>query len=178
MTSKINPALAPLLRPIDGLWEDPENARGHDEENIRAIKASYAESGQQKPIVVMPSGMVVDGNGQLQAALALGWDEIACVPFDGSAEQAEIYGIAANRTAELATWNDAVLAGKLARMRDAGIDLEERLAFDAKTVVQFMAAAKPPPSDEKEESPPVMCPTCGRAMAFNPEEVRDANPDL
>jgi hypothetical protein len=108
---KINPGLKALAVPVADLHEDPANARLHGERNVSAIKNSLAEFGQQKPIVILTNGKVIAGNGTLRAALALGWEKIAAVRFDTESEaQATAFAIADNRTAELATWDDAVLA--------------------------------------------------------------------
>ena len=64
---------------IDTLTLDPANARKHDEKNLSAIKGSLARFGQQKPIVVDHNGVVIAGNGTLEAAMALGWGSINVV---------------------------------------------------------------------------------------------------
>jgi hypothetical protein len=103
-------ALKPLTRPIDGLKLDPANARLHNERNLNAIKASLNKFGQQKPIVALPDGTVIAGNGTLEAAKALGWSEIAVSVFKGSAIEAKAYALADNRTAELAEWDNDELS--------------------------------------------------------------------
>lgn len=53
---------------IDTLSADPANVRLHDERSIRAIKASLQRFGQQKPVVIDEAGVVIAGNGMLEAA--------------------------------------------------------------------------------------------------------------
>ena len=62
---------------------DPTNARKHSDKNLSAIAASLNKFGQRKPIVVH-RGVVLAGNGTLEAAKSLGWSEIevAEVPAD------------------------------------------------------------------------------------------------
>ena len=64
---KINPQLKALIRPIKGLKPNPDNDRHHSEKNIKAIENSFREFGQQKPIVALSNGVVIDGNGTLEA---------------------------------------------------------------------------------------------------------------
>ncbi len=116
-TALINKQLLPLARPIGSLKLDPQNAMDHPETNLGAIKASYSKFGQNKPIVALKNGTVIDGNGQLQAAKELGWEKIAVVIFEKE-EDARAYAIAANRTAQLATWNPKVLAPYLKGIQD------------------------------------------------------------
>jgi len=114
---KINPQLAPLVRSIEGLTEDPNNARLHPERNSNAIAFSAATFRQQKPIVAMRDGRVIAGNGFLRAAISLGWTRIAVVEYDSEDEaEAQAFALADNRTAELATWDFGVLDGQLSEM--------------------------------------------------------------
>jgi site-specific DNA-methyltransferase (adenine-specific) len=107
--------LRALARPLADLVEDPANARLHGSRNLEAIKASLRRFGQRRPIVVRREGMVVEaGNGTLRAARDLGWTHLAYVLVDDDASTATGYGIADNRTAELAQWDDQVL-GELLR---------------------------------------------------------------
>jgi ParB-like chromosome segregation protein Spo0J len=107
----ITAQLWPLALPIGDLLEDPSNARLHNEQNINAIKSSLQKFGQRKPIVLnKQTGIVLAGNGTLTAARALGWEYLATVIVDDDPATATGFAIADNRTAELATWDDEVLA--------------------------------------------------------------------
>jgi len=121
----INPALASLSVPVSKLAADPANARKHDQRNLDAIKGSLSLFGQRKPIVVRRQGMVViAGNGTLAAAKELCWQNIAAVIVNDDATTATAYGIADNRTAELAAWNDKILGTLLGGLRDTPIKME------------------------------------------------------
>lgn len=108
---------------VSSLTLDPANARLHGERNLEAIKGSLARFGQQKPIVVTPDGVVIAGNGTLQAARALGWDTIDVVVTDLEGVDRVAFGLADNRTAELAEWDDGVLSKLLEELRDEDFDL-------------------------------------------------------
>lgn len=114
---------------ISSLTPDPRNARKHDPRNIQAIADSLSRFGQRKPIVVA-DGIVIAGNGTLEAAKSLGWTHIETVDAsDLSVSDRRAYAIADNRTAELAEWDDAALAEQLNDLAADGVDLDS-LAFD------------------------------------------------
>lgn len=97
---------------IATLNPDPANVRKHGPRNLDTIKASLKKFGQQKPIVVDADGVVVAGNGTLDAARALGWDKLEVVRTELTGTDATAYAIADNRTAELAEWDHEAL-GKM-----------------------------------------------------------------
>jgi ParB-like chromosome segregation protein Spo0J len=112
---------------INSLNPDPDNARTHDSKNLKAIASSLEKFGQRKPIVVTPDSIVVAGNGTLEAAKSLGWTEIAIArtPIGWTWDQVKAFALADNRTAELAEWDDKVLADQLLELDANGWELEE-----------------------------------------------------
>jgi len=107
-----------LAIPITELNPDPTNARLHSIRNIEAIKASLNKFGQRIPIVVQKQGMIVlAGNARLEAARAIGWTHIAAIVVDETDLDAIAFGIADNRTAELAEWDRDVLTKLLAELQ-------------------------------------------------------------
>ena len=122
----IHPDLEGLAVDIATLSLDPANARRHNARNLDKIKSSLVEFGQRKPIVVRASTRTVEaGNGTLEVARALGWSKIAAVVVDDDALTATRYALADNRTAELADWNQDVLAETLSALSSEGVDLDE-----------------------------------------------------
>lgn len=117
---------------LTDLVSDPNNARKHDEKNLEAIKGSLTQFGQRKPIVIGSGNVVIAGNGTLAAAKSLGWDEIDVVrvPDDWSADQAKAFALADNRTAELATWDEQILAAQVLELAEAGFEVAE-FGFEA-----------------------------------------------
>jgi DNA modification methylase len=126
------------LVPINDLTPDPANARKHGERNLSAIIDSLRAFGQQKPIVVDARGVVIAGNGTLEAAKRLGWEEIAVVRTELDPTQATAFGIADNRTAELAEWDEDVLVSLLDSLDDETRDL---LHFDEKELEAMVPKA-------------------------------------
>lgn len=106
----ISESIRPLAVEIASLVPDPRNARKHGKRNLDAIAASLAKFGQQKPIVVAADGTVLAGNGTLDAAKSLGWEWLAASRTSLVGGDAVAFALADNRTAELAEWEDAILA--------------------------------------------------------------------
>jgi DNA modification methylase len=106
---------------LGDLHQDPANARAHDARNLEAIRASLTRFGQAEPLVVQAgSGRVIGGNGRLEAMRSLGWTDCDVVELELGETQATALGIALNRTAELATWDDETLALLLSSLKDEG----------------------------------------------------------
>lgn len=116
---------------IKDLTPDPANARQHDEKNLKAIQGSLKEFGQRKPIVITEDGVIVAGNGTVEAAKRLGWLEIQAVtvPGDWTPEQTKAFALADNRTAELAAWNSEILSEQIRELNDADFPILE-LGFE------------------------------------------------
>lgn len=112
---------------ISKLNLDPNNARKHDNANLEAIAGSLIQFGQRKPIVISQDNIVVAGNGTLTAAKSLGWTEIDAVrvPADWDADRIKAFALADNRTAELASWDQEVMASQLLELEESGFDIQE-----------------------------------------------------
>jgi DNA modification methylase len=121
---------------IEQLYLDPNNARKHSEKNLNAIAESLVKFGQRKPLVVH-KGIVIAGNGTLEAAKSLGWKEIAVayVPEEWTEETAKAYALADNRSAELAEWDDSELAKQILELNESGWDIEA-LGFEMPQVIE------------------------------------------
>jgi DNA modification methylase len=129
--------------PLGAISPDPANVRKHSAKNIDAIKASLRRFGQQKPIVVDAKGIVLAGNGTLAAARDLGWKEIQIVRTELTGTQATAFGIADNRSAELAEWDDK-LGEVLASLEAEDFPLAE-IGFDEADLAELVG--EPEPSD-------------------------------
>jgi len=116
--TRIAAPLARFARPVKGLHPDLANARRHPERSIAAIAASLARFGQQKPIVVDGRGVVIAGNGMLEAARRLKWKTIAVVRSALHGSERNAYSIADNRIAELSEWDAAAVASLIESLDD------------------------------------------------------------
>jgi DNA modification methylase len=98
---------------------DPANARSHNAANLDAIEASLRRFGQAEPLVVQAGTLrLIAGHGRLEAMKRLGWTEADVVELEVETTDAAALGIALNRTAELAGWDEAALARILAALRE------------------------------------------------------------
>lgn len=172
--NRIAPALASLVVDIDSLTFDPENARLHPEKNMEAIKASLQRYGQLKPVVARTgSQVVVAGNGTLKAARELGWTLIAANVVEMTDAEAIGFGLADNRTAELAEWDAATVERLQAMLESLGEPAVEPLTRAEIMRLRTAIPAAPtefPSVDEDLETEHV-CPRCG--YGFSGGEVRE-----
>ena len=144
--------LRPHLAPIATLRPDPKNAKTHGARNLDAIAESYRAFGQQKPIIIATDRVVVAGNGQLAAAHRLGWTHIARVVTNLSPAAIRAFALADNRTAELAEWDDALLAETLAFLQAADPALALATGFSPDEIAGFLVATEG--CDAEEAAPP------------------------
>ena len=150
--------------PLSSISPDPANTRKHSRRNLDAIKASLRRFGQQKPIVVDAKGVVLAGNGTLAAATELGWSEIQIVRTALAGVDATAFGIADNRTAELAEW-DENLADVLASLKAEDFPLAE-IGFDEADLAKLQPPDFAPGSEAEQgkldqlEPKMVTCPQC------------------
>jgi len=147
---------------LSTLIADPANPRTHDERNLRTICASLREHGQVEPLIVQRSTrMIIAGNGRREAMRRLGWMSADAALLDVTDQQARKLSITLNRSAELAGWDDAVLARHL---RDLSLvlsestgDWSESLGFDGdelSTLIDQLDATPAPDPDPAEEPGP------------------------
>ncbi len=143
-------ALAALAVPLSGLFADPRNARSHDARSVLAIGSSLRLYGQQKPIVVDASGMVLAGNGLFQAATEIGWTHLAVVVTNlTDADDVTGYKIADNRAAELSEWDLQQLDEQLTALAVGGLDLE-MIGFTSEEIDEIASGVVD--DDDEEES--------------------------
>ncbi len=137
VTAHIAPQLLSLAVPIDSVELHPRNPRQGD---VGAISESLKRFGQTKPIVVQHStGFVVAGNHLLRAARALGWTKIAANGMDLNDDEAIAYLLADNRTSDLGSYDDDLLAAILAEV--AAADNLAATGYDGDDVDALIRAA-------------------------------------
>ncbi len=154
---------------IEHLSEDPANARKHGEKNVDTIVASLRRFGQQKPIVIDQNNVVRAGNGTLQAARVLGWQEIAAYRSTLAGAEMAAYAIADNRTAELAEWDEEILLATLEGLAVDDAELLEAAGYDESELEGMLKKIglddEPESStkeiDEEDFELECKCPKCG-----------------
>jgi DNA modification methylase len=116
---------------IADLTSDPENRRAHNPRNIGMIADALQAVGAARSIVIDEDGIVLAGNGVLEAAAEVGITRVHVVEGDGNTviavrrrgltdEQKYKLAMYDNRAGELATWHPEQLAKDVA----AGLNLE------------------------------------------------------
>jgi DNA modification methylase len=112
-----------IYRRIDELTLDPSNPRCHNKKQIRQIANSIETFGFNVPILIDRDGNVIAGHGRLLAAREVGMTEVPTLCLDHlTPAQVRAFGIADNRLAEIATWDDRLLAQQLKDLSLIGLD--------------------------------------------------------
>ena len=108
--------------PIDKLIEYARNPRKNDHA-VDRVAAAIREFGFRVPVVAKSDGTVVDGHLRLKAAKKLGLAEVPVVLADDMTDlQIKAFRLSVNKMAELAEWDDELLAIEFAELADAGFD--------------------------------------------------------
>jgi DNA modification methylase len=101
-------------QPVEKLKENPRNARTHSPRQIKTIANSIAKLGFNNPVLVDGSNTIVAGHGRVAAAKLLGLRSVPTIRLDHlTPDQLRAYVVTDNRLAELAGWDNAILAIEL-----------------------------------------------------------------
>jgi DNA modification methylase len=143
-------ALVTRRAKISELHSDPANARRHDERNLAAIADSLRTFGQVEPLVVQKAtGRVIGGNGRLEVLRSSGAAECDIVEVDVNDTQAAALGIALNRTAELAEWDDQALTKILQSLPEDALSVTGFSNEDLNALIEELS----PPQTAEDEVP-------------------------
>lgn len=147
--NNIHPSLISLTVDIDKLSFLEGNPRKGD---IEAVAKSYKQFGQRKPIVATKDYVVIAGNHQLAAARQLGWDKIAVVITDDDELTAKAFALADNRTAELGSYDDDLLADLLSEVSSVP-ELMDSTGFSEDDLFDLIGFEEIEEKDEIPEAP-------------------------
>ena len=128
--------------PLERLKPYVRNAKTHGADQVAKIAGSMAQFGWTVPVLVAGDGEVIAGHDRILAATQLGLTEAPVIVLDHlTEEQRKAYRLADNKLCELASWDEALLAGELQALAaedfDLGLigfsdaELDELLAFEA-----------------------------------------------
>lgn len=166
---KIVPDLLPLAVPIETVRLDAANLRKHGDRSIEGISGSLEAFEQVKPIVVDAHGVVIAGNGTLEAALKLGWKRIAVVRAKHlEGEKRTAFAIADNRTAELSAWNDEALRAALAGLQ---ADMTQAAGFTPAELEHLMRDGRPMEEDRAPAPLPFAVARPGELWQLGPHRL-------
>ena len=125
--------------PIDRLIEYARNPRKNDHA-VDRVAAAIREFGFRVPIVAKSDGLVVDGHLRLKAAKKLGLAEVPVILADDMTDaQVKAFRLSVNKVAELAEWDDELLALEFDDLREMGFDLDV-IGFDADEIAALTAS--------------------------------------
>lgn len=139
MNANIVESLQPLAAPIDELHQLDGNPRKGD---VNSVVKSLKRFGQRKPIVAhADTGEIIAGNHTWRAAKKLGWDQIAVVFVKDDPMEAKAFALADNRTSDLGTYDNALLADMIQEVLDADEELLHAASFTEEDLDALLAEA-------------------------------------
>lgn len=142
---------------IRDLTPDPKNARKHSPANIGQIVDALHHVGAARSIVLNEDGVILAGNGVVEAAAEAGITRVTTIEADGdeiiavirsglTAEQQTELALADNRAGELSSWDYEVLA----ELADESPDVVETY-WRPEEIVEFVAYAEQEQSRQVED---------------------------
>jgi DNA modification methylase len=158
--SALERRLGPIeYQPIGSLAAYEKNPRRHPEKQIIKLMASISEFGFALPVLVDTERTIIAGHARIEAARRLDISEVpVLVATDWSKMQVRAYRVADNRHAELATWDDELLAIELSALIEIDeVSIEvlgwETAEIDLITEADSKTSNSTDPADESPELP-------------------------
>jgi 16S rRNA G966 N2-methylase RsmD len=145
-------------RAIDSLRPRRRNPRTHSAKQIRQIADSIRTFGFTNPLLIDAEGSVIAGHGRLRAAKQIGMATVPTIRLDHlSQEQIRALVIADNKLAELAGWDQDLLALELQDLTELDLDFElEVIGFETPEIDLLVGhAEKGEESDPADEVSPI-----------------------
>ena len=159
---------------IKDLNQDPNNVRRHNPRNIGMIENSLNKFGAARSIVIDENGMIIAGNGLVEAAAQAGIHKVRVIIADGneiiavqrnnlSEEQKTLLALYDNRATDLSDINPHVLADLASKYTEqVGMlyfpdELAQELSKAGTELITLGDIATPQPKSVKE----ITCPNCG-----------------
>ena len=145
------------LRAPEGLTPDSGNARTHTDKQIQQIAASIREFGFNNPVLVDADDRIIAGHGRVEAAKRLGLEKLPTIRIDHlNAAQRRAYVIADNRLAELAGWDEQLLAIELQYLYEIDLDFNvEVTGFETAEIDLLIEGNTAGRHDEADDIPVV-----------------------
>ena len=112
---------------ISDLENNPRNPKIHPDRQVRLIEKSIERFGWTNPIILSEDGLILAGHARVKAAIEKGMVEVPCIRTKLSGDDADAYLIADNHIAELAPYDQDILADLLS---DLPADLAELTGFE------------------------------------------------
>lgn len=114
------------------------NSRTHSKEQVGQIVESIKEFGFTNPILIDEAGGIIAGHGRLEAANALGMEEVPTITLTGLSEtQKRAYVIADNKLALNAGWDMDALRDEITQLGELDFNLA-LLGFDPNELARIL----------------------------------------
>ncbi len=146
---------------VDSLTPYRHNARRHTRKQIRQIADSIEEFGWTNPVLVDGQGGIIAGHGRVEAARLLGLSNVPTIRLEHLTEALKrAYIIADNRLAELAGWNEDILALELQGLTELEIDFDVTITgFEVAEIDLLIESLEPAGDDDPgADALPEECP--------------------
>jgi hypothetical protein len=138
--------------PLSRLIEYARNPRKNDHA-VDMVAAAIHEFGFRVPVIARSDGTVVDGHLRLKAARKLGLETVPVLLADDLTDiQIKAFRLSVNKLAELAGWDEELLALELADLDAAGFDLE-LTGFNEEEIGHWLSEVLDNPADETNKQP-------------------------
>jgi DNA modification methylase len=152
--------LSITYRNLAELKPDPRNARVHSKAQTRQLAASIREFGFNIPVVIDGHDNIIAGHGRWLACRELGYSELPIIRLEHlSAAQARAFQLADNRLAEIAVWDERLLAEQLQELAELELGFSiEVTGFSIGEIdlrIESLAA-RPEPACDPADVPPAL----------------------
>jgi len=143
--------------PISSLTPNPRNARRHSDKQIAKIALALEAHGFLVPLVVDEGGIVLAGNGRLQAAKRLGMSEVPCIRITHLSElEKRAFALADNRLGEDSDWDLEMLAAEMKEIVAEDPDLTiELTGFETPEIDRLLEMEAASRASRAEELPEI-----------------------
>jgi 16S rRNA G966 N2-methylase RsmD len=163
--------------PVSSLKPYADNPRTHTKKQIRQIAESIRTFGWTNPVLVDANDGIVAGHGRVEAAKLLGIPTVPVLRLEDLSEaQLKAYIIADNKLAELAGWDEQILAKELQLLTELNLDFDiEVTGFEMGEIDVLIegqsASMQPDPADDIPEidetrKPVSLLGACGNALCI------------
>ncbi len=101
------------------------NQKKHPTEQVEKIMSSIKEFGVINPLIVDKDNVLIAGHGRYEALKRLKYNEVPIIRAEHlTPAQVKAYRIADNKLAELAIWDNELLAIDLSELENIGFDVD------------------------------------------------------
>src|SRR5262249_20612632 len=138
---------------------DPRNARVHSKAQVRQLAASIEAFGFNVPILVDALDNVLAGHARLLACKQLGYAQVPTIRLEHlSAAQSRAFQLADNRLAEIAVWDERLLAEQLKDLSELNLDFSLELTGfsmgDIDFRIESLSASRQEPAPDPDDVHP------------------------